>query len=1064
MNAVTTILHADWAERVGLTLLHSLWQIAAIVGAYAIVSLLLRNRLANVRYLLGCVAMLAMLGLPIGTYVLLHESAPATTAASPAPAVAMPVLAAAEPSTETPLRPAAAPMEISAADASSPIAATDPTSSEVVAAPAEVVPAEPVTADFRSSVRRRLPWLTAAWLAGVLLLSFRPLWGWLHVRRLQRRGLSPLPDPLQQLATRMLHRLGVRRAVRFAQSARVEVPTIAGYLRPMVLLPATAITGLSATQLELILAHELAHVRRHDCLVNLAQTVIEALLFYHPGMWWISGQIRKQRENCCDDIAVAVGGNRANYVHALARLEEQRSAPAVTALAATGGSLLTRVRRLLGKPTHEFGYGSAAAWLAGLVGVGLVAAVLAMNRPAEATAHEETVADSAGDSAEESEPPAVETVPDPDFNPLSLDDETLINLFRTGSVLRRVAFDCESYYRDHDRLPADVPEMAMRYEPRSRDNIGKDPFAPGKRLRLVLDPRDDRLVQVWSVGPDGDWDGGREIDSTSAEPLDGDVGVQILVGNTDWRWLADDTICDRLTGKRLAHYLAAKGPKFPQPELKDDGLSWGPVVDGLQLAVELKGGKFVYHLGETIDLRFHIRNAADYAIQVGLTVPMKQGLGDRSVFIYDAQGQRLKGDSTWMSGTVGTKQVTLKPGESASYESSDLAFVAAGKRPGVGAVGHWVEAKPGVHVVEFKQGFPTGIGSHPRQWNGALQTAPIVVQIAEQPKFAVHRVIAYRKPGSRPGTTVTTRFRDSGNSERFDSMKPDRYPLEDLVLDGTPIIADGDVIAYDWRRHVIRLEPAAYERFAKAVKPSVRGVPFVVQSGGQPVYLGAFWTGASSYMADMPTISLDRFGEALPENDPHHLPAGAIRIENTRVLQAGELPTDPRQNGRLYRALQAAGKLLDLRSGEPPWGDPVKEVQSRLQAGVFRNGVQRLSFDLRNGSQDLSVELAPGGLPPEILIDNVPYRWAGRIAGAMPVCKPGQHVAGAHLALDENWTAIKSVSGPKTLQLKPGKHTVQAIVYAAAKDAEDSGQKTRVLSNPVEFDVAAEPTGPGDGP
>ncbi|MCF7731803.1 MAG: HEAT repeat domain-containing protein [Akkermansiaceae bacterium] len=114
-----------------------------------------------------------------------------------------------------------------------------------------------------------------------------------------------------------------------------------------------------------------------NALVNLAQTVLEALLFFRPAMWWVSRQVRKERENCCDDIAVAVSGNRECYVQALTRLEEQRAASSVAALAATGGSLLDRARRRPGQPGTEFGYRSATAWLAGLVAVGFVSLALA---------------------------------------------------------------------------------------------------------------------------------------------------------------------------------------------------------------------------------------------------------------------------------------------------------------------------------------------------------------------------------------------------------------------------------------------------------------------------------------------------------------------------------------------------------------------------------------------------------------------------------------------------------------------------------------------------------------
>ena len=103
-------------------------------------------------------------------------------------------------------------------------------------------------------------------------------------------------------------------------------------------------------------------------------------------MWWVSRQVRKERENCCDDIAVAVSGDREHYVRALTRLEEQRAASSVAVLAATGGSLLDRVRRLLGQPCAEFGYRSVAAWLAGLVAVGLVSLALAIgDAPQEQT-------------------------------------------------------------------------------------------------------------------------------------------------------------------------------------------------------------------------------------------------------------------------------------------------------------------------------------------------------------------------------------------------------------------------------------------------------------------------------------------------------------------------------------------------------------------------------------------------------------------------------------------------------------------------------------------------------
>ena len=126
------------------------------------------------------------------------------------------------------------------------------------------------------------------------------------------------------------------------------------------LVPASSLSGLSAQQLEMILAHELAHIRRHDYLVNVLQSVAETLLFFHPAAWWVSRQIRIERENCCDDLAVGTCGNAVEYARALTVLEELRDRPAL-AVAASGGSLLERVKRLIGPNEHRINGWTALA-------------------------------------------------------------------------------------------------------------------------------------------------------------------------------------------------------------------------------------------------------------------------------------------------------------------------------------------------------------------------------------------------------------------------------------------------------------------------------------------------------------------------------------------------------------------------------------------------------------------------------------------------------------------------------------------------------------------------------
>jgi len=150
------------------------------------------------------------------------------------------------------------------------------------------------------------------------------------------------------------------------------VPMVIGWLRPVIVMPTSALTGLTPDQLAAILTHELAHIRRFDHLVNLAQTVVEMLLFYHPAVWWVSGVIRAERENCCDDVAVGVSGDVVGYMRALAWIEQKRGSVPEAAIASSGTSLVSRIRRLAGGVSlPAAGY----SWLAAAMALG-VATVL----------------------------------------------------------------------------------------------------------------------------------------------------------------------------------------------------------------------------------------------------------------------------------------------------------------------------------------------------------------------------------------------------------------------------------------------------------------------------------------------------------------------------------------------------------------------------------------------------------------------------------------------------------------------------------------------------------------
>jgi uncharacterized protein (TIGR03435 family) len=176
------------------------------------------------------------------------------------------------------------------------------------------------------------------------------------------REASPAMPDLEDALRRLKRRLRVSAPVRLCASATVRVPTAIGWLRPYILLPVTALTALSETQIAAILAHELAHIRRRDYLLNSLQTAIETVLFYHPAVWWVGRQMRLEREHCCDDIAVAVCGSAFEYASALVEMEQIRGRIPQPALAATGGDLMGRIRRVLGRqePTSR-SLGSVAA-------------------------------------------------------------------------------------------------------------------------------------------------------------------------------------------------------------------------------------------------------------------------------------------------------------------------------------------------------------------------------------------------------------------------------------------------------------------------------------------------------------------------------------------------------------------------------------------------------------------------------------------------------------------------------------------------------------------------------
>jgi beta-lactamase regulating signal transducer with metallopeptidase domain len=202
---------------------------------------------------------------------------------------------------------------------------------------------------------RLMPWIDGIWLGGVLLLSLKAAGGWWQLQGVRHRAQALVPQETRRSFDRLAAQFAMTRGVALQVSEEMISPMVMGLWHVTVLMPLSAAMQLEPEQLEAVLAHELAHVRRWDYLCNLIQTAVECLFFFHPAVWWVSGRVREFREVCCDEVAAQVCADPAVYAEALLRLEEQRAKHVRLAMAlhGDGGSLLNRIRRVMGETTME---------------------------------------------------------------------------------------------------------------------------------------------------------------------------------------------------------------------------------------------------------------------------------------------------------------------------------------------------------------------------------------------------------------------------------------------------------------------------------------------------------------------------------------------------------------------------------------------------------------------------------------------------------------------------------------------------------------------------------------
>ncbi|REJ88648.1 MAG: hypothetical protein DWQ34_21785 [Planctomycetota bacterium] len=408
------LFSASAVERVGWLLIHSVWQFTLIaLTTFALLRLLYRSS-PNIRYTVTLASMFCIVIMPVATWALLPADPlnPERIAAQPGN---MPTVIESSEVTTGPRPENITPQEVPPIETTTAVESLPP---EATASLSSSPPRVSGSAGWRIRLENTATdWmdeLVALWCLGVLMFSVRPLWSCYQLRRLRRVGVSPVPESLKSSLEEIANRLRIRRTVRIMQSSLARVPMVVGYLRPVILLPLSVVSTLPPAQIEGILVHELAHIRRHDFLVNLLQTLLETVCFYHPAVWWISGRVRREREYCCDEVAAGLIGDRPAYARTLLALEELRGSSPVLSLGAKAGSLMNRIQRLTSvRPERRSNAGPAA--VAALVIIALLAVGLFCQTSTPAVADDNESDDAAAlqaalDKVEHDDPRMVEII------------------------------------------------------------------------------------------------------------------------------------------------------------------------------------------------------------------------------------------------------------------------------------------------------------------------------------------------------------------------------------------------------------------------------------------------------------------------------------------------------------------------------------------------------------------------------------------------------------------------------------------------------------------------------
>ena len=337
---MNTFFNSTVVENIGWTLFHSLWQITLSAFVLFVLLKILRGFSANVRYFAAVFALVLAVAFPVLTFYQLNGNSVSS-------------LTAKEISKTNKIELSEKPVFV---PENSSVSNRDETEVSAVKSSGILSSFEDIQKFIATNISTALPFFVGFWLFGMLIFGFRLIGGvWqLHIFKTQK--ISSPSNEWRGKLDDLCEKLKIRRNVKFFKSGLIETPVVIGWLKPVILVPASIFLNISQKELETIIAHELIHIRRYDALVNFAQSFVEVLFFYHPCFWWISGVIRKEREFAADEAVVKILENSCIvYANALANLEEirlltnQKLTPLATA--ANGGNLMQRISKILQKNT-----------------------------------------------------------------------------------------------------------------------------------------------------------------------------------------------------------------------------------------------------------------------------------------------------------------------------------------------------------------------------------------------------------------------------------------------------------------------------------------------------------------------------------------------------------------------------------------------------------------------------------------------------------------------------------------------------------------------------------------